>query len=121
MIEITISILQIVIGLLVLNVWSLRRRKPSPWRGGDAKNMRQEFKEYGLPMWFMKTVKWVKISLALLLLAGVWLPVVTKPAAIGMGLLMIGAIAMHFKINDPIHKSYPASLMLIACFTVAAT
>ncbi len=82
--------------------------------------MRQEFKEYGLPIWFMKAVKWIKISLALLLIVGAWIPPLTKPVAVGIGLMMIGAVIMHLKIKDPVHKSYPASLMLLACITVAA-
>ena len=48
-----VTIIQIVIALGILNVWLLRFGKPSAWRGGDAQNMVQEFRVYGLPTWSM--------------------------------------------------------------------
>ena len=117
--EIILPLLQILVGLLILNVWTLRREKPTPWRGGDADSMRHKFRNYGLPLWFMEVIKWAKISLALLLMARVWIPDITKPTANSMALLMAGAIAMHLKIRDPLPKSYPASAVLVACVAVA--
>ncbi|HEY5764475.1 MAG TPA: hypothetical protein VIS30_00470 [Candidatus Deferrimicrobiaceae bacterium] len=34
---------RIVIALGLLNVWLLRAGKPTDWRGGDARNMKEEF------------------------------------------------------------------------------
>lgn len=111
-------VIQTVIGLGILNVWLLRYRKPTAWRGGNAKNMREEFQVYGLPIWFMEVIRFFKILLAALLIAGVWLSWITKPAAIGMAILMLGAVAMHVKVRDPLKKSLPAFSLLILCLVV---
>ncbi|MDA9764447.1 MAG: DoxX family protein [Opitutales bacterium] len=118
--ETLLSITQIIAGLSVLNAWTLRTNQPTAWRGGESTSMRQEFETYGLPIWFMKLVKWTKIPLALLLVAGVWIPYVTKPAAMGLGLLMLGAVTMHMRIDDPLKKSFPAAFILLTCVTLAA-
>jgi len=114
-----VTIVQIVIALGILNVWILRYGKPTSWRGGDAKNMKQEFAVYGLPGWFMTLVGSVKLLLAGLLIAGVWVPVLTRPAAIGMAVLMLGAVSMHVKVKDPLKRSLPAFTMLVLCIFVA--
>lgn len=113
-----VSASQVVIALGLLNVWLLRAGKPTPWRGGEAKNMREEFAAYGLPVWFMGLIGFLKVSLALLLLAGIWVPVLTQPAAIGIAVLMLGAIAMHFKVNDPPKRAVPAMSILALCVFV---
>lgn len=43
------SIAQLIIALGILNVWLLRFNKATVYRGGGAKNMKQEFAAYGLP------------------------------------------------------------------------
>jgi uncharacterized membrane protein YphA (DoxX/SURF4 family) len=110
---------QVVIALGLLNVWLLRSRKASPWRGGDATNMHEEFAAYGLPAWAPGVVGGLKVGLALLLLGGIWLPVVTRPAAIGVAVLMVGAIAMHVKVGDAPQKSLPAAVLLGLSLVVA--
>ncbi len=104
---------RIVIALALLNVWLLRAGKPTDWRGGDAKNMKEEFAAYGLPAWFMGVVGFFKVTLAILLLVGIWVPSVTKPAAIGIAVLMLGAVSMHIKVRDPLKKSLPAFSLLV--------
>ena len=47
------NIAQLIIALGILNVWLLRFNKAMVYRGGGAKNMKQEFATYGLPVWFM--------------------------------------------------------------------
>ena len=107
--------LQLFVGLGVLNVWLLRANKPSPYRGGDARTLREEFPAYGLPAASMYLVGAIKILLALTLIAGIWFPALIRPAAIGMGLMMLGAVAMHLKIKDPMHKSLPAAGIALLC------
>jgi len=109
---------QIVIALGLLNVWLLRARKPTGWRGGNARSMREEFEVYGLPPWFMSAIGFLKVSFAILLIAGVWLPSLAKPAAIGTALLMAGAVAMHVKAKDPMMRSLPALALLVLCLVV---
>ena len=114
-----ILVAQVVVALGILNVWLLRAQKATAWRGGDAMNMREEFAVYGLPEWFMHVVGFFKISFAALLIAGIWVPSVTKPAAAGLGLLMLGAVVMHFKVGDPAKKALPAATVLVLCAAIA--
>jgi len=110
--ETLVLISQIVIAVGLLNVWIVRAGKATGWRGGEAKNMKEEFQTYGLPSWMMGLVGFLKISFALLLIIGIWLPGVTRPAAIGVTILMLGAVSMHIKVKDPLKKSLPALSVL---------
>jgi uncharacterized membrane protein YphA (DoxX/SURF4 family) len=114
-----VTIIQIVIALGILNVWVLRYGKSTSWRGGDAKDMKEEFEVYGLPGWFMGLVGFLKLLFAALLIAGVWAPALTQPAAIGMAVLMLGAVSMHVRVKDPVKKSLPAFTMLVLSLIVA--
>ena len=114
-----VIVMQVVIAMGILNVWLLRFGKPTEWRGGDAKNMKEEFAVYGLPAWAVGVVGFLKILLAALLIAGIWLPAVTKPAAIGMAVLMLGAVSMHIKVKDPLQRSLPAFCVLVLSVLVA--
>lgn len=110
--------IQLVIALGLLNVWLLRARIPTSWRGGDSKNMREEFAAYGLPSWFMWVIGFLKVTCAILLLVGLWVTSIARPAAIGVAVLMLGAIAMHFKTGDPLKKSLPAISVLVLSLIV---
>lgn len=112
-------IAQIIVALGILNVWVLRFNKSTSYRGGDAKNMRDEFAAYGLPFWFMCIIGILKVSLAIALLAGIWIEPITLPAAIGMAILMAGAISMHVKVKDPPKKALPATTVLALCVIAA--
>ncbi|PKO18837.1 hypothetical protein CVU37_05545 [candidate division BRC1 bacterium HGW-BRC1-1] len=108
---------QVIIALGLLNVWLLRAKKPTPWRGGGARDMRGEFAAYGLPPWFMGVIGFLKVTLAILLIVGLWIPSLTRPAAAGMTLLMIGALGMHLKVRDPWKRFVPAfALFLLSLF-----
>jgi hypothetical protein len=50
---------------------------------------------------------------------GIWYTPVVRPAAIGMLILMIGAISMHVKVGDPAQRSLPAFTMLVLSAIVA--
>ena len=113
-----VLVVQIAIALIILNVWLLRVGKATDFRGGDAKNMKEEFAVYGLPHWFVYAVGFLKVLLALLLIVGVWFPELTAPAAGGMGVLMLGAVSMHTKVKDPLRKTLPALTMLVLCLLV---
>lgn len=108
-------ILQVAVALGILNVWLLRYGKATPYRGGKAKNLREEFATYGLPFPAMCLVGGIKVGLAVALLVGIWVPGLVQPAAIGMGVLMIGAFGMHLKVSDPLVKAVPSLLVLAMC------
>jgi hypothetical protein len=114
-----IIIAQVIIALGIFNVWLLRYNKSTSYRGGGASNMKEEFKVYGLPSWSVNTIGFVKLALAILLLIGIWVPALILPAAVGMAILMIGALAMHIKVKDPLIRSLPAFIMLLMSLFVA--
>jgi hypothetical protein len=114
-----VAIIQIVIALGILNVWIFRFGKSTQWRGGEARNMKEEFEVYGLPGWSVQVIGFLKVLCAVGLIAGIWYPAVTQPAAIVLAILMLGAVAMHVKVKDPAKKSLPALTMLILCLVVA--
>ncbi len=115
-----LMVLQILIGFVILNVWLFRSSKPTNWRGGSAKTLREEFEVYGLPHWFMNVVGTVKVALAIMLAITIWYPYLAVPAAIGIAILMGGAVAMHIKIKDPLLKSAPAFTMMTLCLAIIA-
>jgi len=113
--NIAITTIQLVVALGIFNVWILRCNKETIYRAGTAKNIKEEFAAYGLPFWFMVAIGSLKVSLATVLIIGVWVPVLTKPAAGILAILMLGAIAMHVKVKDPALKAVPAiSLFLLS-------
>lgn len=107
--------LQLIVGLSILNVWLVNANKSTQWRGGSATNIKEEFEAYGLPGWSCYLIGFLKVALALALIAAIWFSQLLQPAAIGLGFLLTGSILMHFKINDPIKKSFPAFLFLCMC------
>jgi len=112
-------LLQIVVGLGLLNVWLLRRSKQTAYRGKGAPNLRAEFQAYGLPVWAMWATGACKITIAIALIAGIWMPALVQPAALVLIVLMLGALAMHLKVKDPIKASLPALAMLIMAAMLA--
>lgn len=112
--QITVAaILQVIVALGLLNVWLLRPRSSTSYRGGDARSLKEEFAEYGLPEWMFYLVGALKIGAAIALLAGLWLPALVSPAAAVVVVLMLGAVAMHVKVSDPWKKALPALLVLV--------
>lgn len=102
------KIAQIGSALWIYNVWFHRFNKDTGYRGGDAKNMREEFAVYGLSEKTMYAVGAAKVSLATLMLAGLFVPKLTRPASAGLAALMAGAIGMHAKVDDPVKRALPA-------------
>ena len=110
---------QITIALSIYNVWFFRFNKPTRYRGKNAETMKDEFISYGLPDYFVWLIGFLKVTLATLLLIGIYINSLVFPASIGMAILMVGAIAMHIKVNDDIIKSLPATIFLILSLSVA--
>lgn len=110
--DIIVKVVQVVIGLAVANVWLFRENKPTPYRGGNATTFREEWAVYGLPEWSLAPVKFAKLALAACLILGLFVPALTLVGAFGMAAFMVGAVAMHVKVRDPLMKSMPAALLL---------
>jgi uncharacterized membrane protein YphA (DoxX/SURF4 family) len=113
-------ILQAIVGLGLLNVWLLRRQSATAYRGGEAKNLKDEFAAYGLPAPMFYIVGGLKIICGALLLVGFAYPPVVLPAAAVIAVLMMGAVAMHLKVGDPVSKFVPAALMLAMSGAICA-
>ena len=114
-----VLIAQLAIALGIFNVWLLRFGKATSYRGGGAKNMKEEFAAYGLPPGAVYVIGGLKLLLAVALVVAIWVPALRQPAAIGMAVLMLGAITMHVKVKDAPVKSLPALSMLALSVFVA--
>ena len=109
-----VSILfQIIIALGIFNVWLLRSSRTTPYRGKDAPSLKSEFAAYGLSESMFYTVGVLKLSAAAALLLGIFIPSLVMPGAAVMTFLMLGAIVMHIKVNDPINKLLPATIVCL--------
>lgn len=111
--ELLVTGIKIFIFISIINVWFFRFKRQTPYRGGTATSMREEFESYGLSETVMFLVGGLKILSAAGLVVSIWLNWITPYAAGLMAILMLGAIIMHFKINDSLKKSFPATLFLV--------
>lgn len=116
--SVVIPILQIILALGLINVWLVRFHKPTKYRGSGAANMKEEFRAYGLPVWFMYMIGTAKMVIAALLIIGLWIPAVVVPAAAVLAVLMIGAVSMHIKVRDAFIRTVPALAMLVVAIAV---
>lgn len=100
---------QIVIALSIAVVWV-----------GRFDNIVKEFRQYGLPDVVRNLVGAAKISLATLLVAGIWYPSLVLVPALVMAFLMLCAQGAHFSVRNPVHKFLPSlGLMLLSLFVAA--
>ena len=106
-------------ALWILNVWFNRFSKDTGYRGGDAKNMKEEFEVYGLSEGTMYAVGAVKVTCASLMLVGHVKPRLARPASAGLAVFMLGAIGMHIKVGDPVKRYLPA-LSVFSLSTISA-
>jgi len=107
------AVLQLVVGLGLLNVWLVRSKSATAYRGGEATSLQEEFAVYGLPAAAFYVVGALKITAAVVLIAGVWIALPVPIAAGVIAALMVGALAMHLKVGDPVKKALPAGTMLV--------
>ncbi len=112
------AILQVIVGLGLLNVWLLRSASATAYRGGAATTLKEEFAAYGLPDAARYVVGTLKVVAGVILIAGLWLPLPVRVAAGVVAVLMVGALAMHQKVSDPPMKSLPAAVMLVMCLAI---
>lgn len=111
-------ILQLVVGLGLVNVWLVRADAATSYRGGDSKSLKDEFAAYGLPDVAFYLVGTLKIGAAIIFLAG--RQELVPLAAAVVAALMVGALIMHVKVQDAAMKSLPAFLMLVMSASVCA-
>lgn len=110
--------LSAIVGLTVINVWIFRSGKSTSYRGGNASNLMEEFEVYGLGDFFL-TIGIIKVSLAVLLLLSIYFNKLRLISSLGIGIMMLVAVYMHFSVGDELIKSMPASVMLLSCLIIA--
>lgn len=103
-----ISLAQVIVAVSVLFVWTFRYH-----------NVIKEFQDFGLNDLTRNLVGASKISLATLLVVGIWYPSLVLVPSILMGLFMIVAQYFHFKTGNPFIKHLPSLLLLILCIVIA--
>lgn len=114
------TVLQLVVGLGLLNVWLVRPRSATAYRGGSATSLKEEFAVYGLPGFAFYVVGALKVTAAVILIVGVWVDLPVSIAAGVVAALMVGALVMHLKVRDPIKRAAPATVMLVMCSAIVA-
>ena len=114
-----IIVLKLIVAFSLLNVWLIQKDKPTKWRGGNAQNIKEEFEVYGLPEWMCYFVGVLKVVGAICLIISIWVVSLEQPSALVLAGLLTGSIVMHFKIQDPLFKSFPAFLFLVMCLIIA--
>lgn len=100
---------QIVIAVSIMIVWVFR-----------FDNIVKEFKQYGLSDLVRSMVGAAKISLATLLVVGIFYQKVVFVSALLMAFLMICAQLAHIKVRNPLQKYVPSFLLLVLSLFVAA-
>ena len=103
-----IILAQITVSISVAYVWVIRYH-----------NVVKEFNQFGLSVITRNFIGATKISLATLIIVGIWYPSLVLIPSLLMGLLMIAAQYFHFKIKNPFIKHLPSLILLILCAFIA--
>lgn len=118
-IDYIIIALKVIVSTSILNVWLVQSKKPTRWRGGSANTIIEEFEVYGLSKTFCYIIGFLKVSLALVLLLSIKFETLTLIGSLGLTVLLLGSIAMHFKVKDELYKSFPAFVFIVMNLVIA--
>ena len=99
---------QIIVSISVIIVWVFRRE-----------NIMVEFKQYGISDTIRDIVGALKISLATILILGIWYNEFLISSSLSMAFLMICAQYFHVKVKNPLNKFIPSLFLLILCLFIA--
>ena len=99
-----VTIAQLIIAISVYYVWIFRFH-----------NVIKEFEAFGLSDLIRNFVGASKISIATLLIVGIWHSSFILISSVLMGLFMIAAQYFHFKVKNPFIKHLPSLILLILC------
>lgn len=78
-----------------------------------AKYWIEIFKDLKLPQWFRVFTGFVQLAGAALLIIGYWVTGAVAWAGIWLGITMLLACIMHFRVKDPIGKTAPAFVFAV--------
>jgi|TARA_B110000483_G_C17743842_1_gene369612 hypothetical protein len=99
---------QLVVAISVIIVWVFRKE-----------NIIVEFEQYGISDIIRNIVGALKISLATILILGIWYNEFLILSSLGMAFLMICAQYFHIKVRNPFKKFIPSLCLLILCLFIA--
>ena len=108
--EILVITSQIIIAVSILIVWVFR-----------FDNIVVEFKQYGLSDLIRSMVGAAKISLATLLVVGIFYKEVVFLSALSMAFLMVCAQITHISVKNPFMKYVPSFCLLVLSLFIAAS
>ena len=100
---------QLTVAISVIIVWVFRRE-----------NIVIEFEQYGISDTIRDIVGALKISLATILILGIWYNEFLLSSSLFMAFLMICAQYFHVKVRNPFTKFLPSICLLILCLFIAA-
>ena len=103
-----INLSKIIVAISVVFVWTFRYH-----------NVLKEFVQFGLNDLTRNIVGTTKISLATLLVVGIWYSSLVLIPSILMGILMISAQYFHFKLRNPFIKHLPSLILLFLSIFIA--
>tara|TARA_B110000495_G_C22803876_1_gene469457 strand:- start:365 stop:709 length:345 start_codon:yes stop_codon:yes gene_type:complete len=99
---------QLIVAVSVIVVWVFRRE-----------NIIVEFEQYGISDTIRDIVGALKISLATILILGIWYNEFLLSSSLSMAFLMICAQCFHIKVRNPFTKFIPSICLLILCLFIA--
>ena len=100
---------QLIVSISVISVWVFRYN-----------NIVLEFKQYGISNLLRNIVGASKISLATILILGVWYKELLVVSSLLMAFLMICAQFYHIKVRNPWLKYIPSFFLLLLSLFIAA-
>ena len=100
---------QLIVTISVISVWIFRYN-----------NIVLEFKQYGISDLLRNIVGASKISLATILIFGIWYAEVLVISSLLMAFLMICAQFYHIKVKNPWLKYVPSFVLLVLSLFIAA-
>ena len=103
--NILFSVSKVLLSVSLFYVWVVR-----------YENIKKEFIDYKLPSWLRDLVGILKLSFSIMIISNdknlVWI------GSMGIIVLMIGALATHFKVKNPLQKMIPAITLSILCLLI---
>jgi uncharacterized membrane protein YphA (DoxX/SURF4 family) len=101
-------VLQALVAASIFFVWVVR-----------YENIKQEFKQYGLPDWSRDLVGILKLTFALLLLLGIQRTPLAIVGSLGIAGLMGCAFVVHLRVKNTVFKMLPALTLLALSLIIA--
>ena len=103
-----IILAQLTVSISVIVVWVFRRD-----------NIDLEFQLYKLSNLTKNIIGALKISLATMLILGIWYPELLLISSLSMAFLMLCAQYFHFRAKNPWHKYIPSLFLLTLSLLIA--